>query len=175
MGHPGLPLAPRHWQDLGYLIIYVTGRPDMQKQRVVAWLAQHNFPHGVVSFCDGLVHDPLRHKANFLKLLISEVGPGQKGSGQGEGGRAEPTPTPVSPTAALACARGLRLHQGRGGLQLHQPVPHADLHRGPAHQEAAAAVPGEPGGCHGGPCRRAAREPWPVTTSPRLSSPAVHH
>ncbi|XP_023372620.1 membrane-associated phosphatidylinositol transfer protein 2 isoform X4 [Otolemur garnettii] len=63
----------RHWQDLGYLIIYVTGRPDMQKQRVVAWLAQHNFPHGIVSFCDGLVHDPLRHKANFLKLLISEL------------------------------------------------------------------------------------------------------
>lgn len=63
----------RHWQDLGYLIIYVTGRPDMQKQRVVAWLAQHNFPHGVVSFCDGLVHDPLRQKANFLKLLISEL------------------------------------------------------------------------------------------------------
>ncbi|XP_054628618.1 membrane-associated phosphatidylinositol transfer protein 2-like isoform X2 [Dunckerocampus dactyliophorus] len=59
----------RHWQDLGYLIIYVTGRPDMQKQRVVAWLSQHNFPHGIVSFCDGLVHDPLRHKANFLKAL----------------------------------------------------------------------------------------------------------
>ncbi|XP_015273150.1 PREDICTED: membrane-associated phosphatidylinositol transfer protein 2 [Gekko japonicus] len=63
----------RHWQDLGYLIIYVTGRPDMQKQRVVAWLAQHNFPHGIVSFCDGLVHDPLRHKANFLKSLIMDV------------------------------------------------------------------------------------------------------
>uniref|UniRef100_A0A1A7X347 DDHD domain-containing protein n=1 Tax=Iconisemion striatum TaxID=60296 RepID=A0A1A7X347_9TELE len=59
----------RHWQDLGFLIIYVTGRPDMQKQRVVAWLSQHNFPHGIVSFCDGLVHDPLRHKANFLKNL----------------------------------------------------------------------------------------------------------
>uniref|UniRef100_A0A8C7Z3D1 Phosphatidylinositol transfer protein membrane associated 2 n=1 Tax=Oryzias sinensis TaxID=183150 RepID=A0A8C7Z3D1_9TELE len=59
----------RYWQDLGYLIIYVTGRPDMQKQRVVAWLSQHNFPHGIVSFCDGLVHDPLRHKANFLKSL----------------------------------------------------------------------------------------------------------
>ncbi|XP_040052174.1 membrane-associated phosphatidylinositol transfer protein 2 isoform X8 [Gasterosteus aculeatus] len=59
----------RHWQDLGYLIIYATGRPDMQKQRVVAWLSQHNFPHGIVSFCDGLVHDPLRHKANFLKSL----------------------------------------------------------------------------------------------------------
>uniref|UniRef100_A0A8C4UHV7 Phosphatidylinositol transfer protein membrane associated 2 n=1 Tax=Falco tinnunculus TaxID=100819 RepID=A0A8C4UHV7_FALTI len=63
----------RHWQDLGYLIIYVTGRPDMQKQRVVAWLAQHNFPHGIVSFCDGLVHDPLRHKANFLKSLITDM------------------------------------------------------------------------------------------------------
>ncbi|XP_041436287.1 membrane-associated phosphatidylinositol transfer protein 2 isoform X1 [Xenopus laevis] len=63
----------RHWQDLGYLIIYVTGRPDMQKQRVVAWLTQHNFPHGIVSFCDGLVHDPLRHKANFVKSLIYDV------------------------------------------------------------------------------------------------------
>lgn len=63
----------RHWQDLGYMIVYVTGRPDMQKQRVVAWLSQHNFPHGIVSFCDGLVHDPLRHKANFLKCLITEV------------------------------------------------------------------------------------------------------
>ncbi|CAJ1070086.1 membrane-associated phosphatidylinositol transfer protein 2-like [Xyrichtys novacula] len=63
----------RYWQDLGYMIVYVTGRPDMQKQRVVAWLSQHNFPHGVVSFCDGLVHDPLRHKANFLKSLINEA------------------------------------------------------------------------------------------------------
>lgn len=134
--------SPRHWQDLGYLIIYVTGRPDMQKQRVVAWLAQHNFPHGVVSFCDGLVHDPLRHKANFLKLLISEVGP-ERGSGRAREQRAVPTPTPVSPTAAPARTRSLRLYEGRGGLQLHQPVPHADLHCGAAHQEAAAAVPGE--------------------------------
>ncbi|KAK0147870.1 Membrane-associated phosphatidylinositol transfer protein 2 [Merluccius polli] len=63
----------RHWQDLGYLIVYVTGRPDMQKQRVVAWLSQHNFPHGIVSFCEGLVHDPLRHKGNFLKSLICEA------------------------------------------------------------------------------------------------------
>lgn len=64
-----VPPHCRHWQDLGFLIIYVTGRPDMQKQRVVAWLSQHNFPHGIVSFCDGLVHDPLRHKANFLRSL----------------------------------------------------------------------------------------------------------
>lgn len=69
----------RHWQDLGYFIVYVTGRPDMQKQRVVAWLAQHNFPHGIVSFCDGLVHDPLRHKANFLRSLVHDVGISAKG------------------------------------------------------------------------------------------------
>lgn len=91
------PCLCRHWQDLGYLIIYVTGRPDMQKQRVVAWLAQHNFPHGVVSFCDGLVHDPLRHKANFLKLLISEVGPGS--TGLRRGGLEDP-----------ACAHGCLIH-----------------------------------------------------------------
>ncbi|XP_021120157.1 membrane-associated phosphatidylinositol transfer protein 1 isoform X4 [Heterocephalus glaber] len=63
----------RHWQDAGYLIVYVTGRPDMQKHRVVAWLSQHNFPHGVVSFCDGLTHDPLRQKAMFLQSLMQEV------------------------------------------------------------------------------------------------------
>lgn len=64
---------PRHWQDSGYMIIYVTGRPDMQKHRVVAWLSQHNFPHGAVSFCDGLTHDPLRQKAAFLQSLRTEV------------------------------------------------------------------------------------------------------
>ncbi|XP_058161082.1 membrane-associated phosphatidylinositol transfer protein 1 isoform X2 [Dasypus novemcinctus] len=63
----------RHWQDAGFLIVYVTGRPDMQKHRVVAWLSQHNFPHGVVSFCDGLTHDPLRQKAVFLQSLVQEV------------------------------------------------------------------------------------------------------
>lgn len=158
VGHLGLPLTPRHWQDLGYLIIYVTGRPDMQKQRVVAWLAQHNFPHGVVSFCDGLVHDPLRHKANFLKLLISEVRHGGQGPGWDGSRRAMPIPMPVSPTAALARARSLWLHQGRGGLQLHQSVPHADLHCGPAHQETAAAVSGAWAN-RGGQHRQATWEP----------------
>ncbi|XP_064922410.1 membrane-associated phosphatidylinositol transfer protein 1 isoform X2 [Columba livia] len=63
----------RHWQDSGYMIIYVTGRPDMQKHRVVAWLSQHNFPHGAVSFCDGLTHDPLRQKTAFLQSLRTEA------------------------------------------------------------------------------------------------------
>lgn len=63
----------RHWQELGYLIIYVTGRPDMQQQKVVAWLSQHNFPHGLVSFVDGLSADPLRHKADYLRHLVNEA------------------------------------------------------------------------------------------------------
>ncbi|KAK8391715.1 hypothetical protein O3P69_017322 [Scylla paramamosain] len=62
----------RHWQELGYLIIYVTGRPDMQQQKVVSWLAQHNFPHGLVSFADGLSRDPLGHKADYLRGLIQD-------------------------------------------------------------------------------------------------------
>ncbi|XP_070205343.1 protein retinal degeneration B-like [Littorina saxatilis] len=63
----------RHWQDLGYLILYVSARPDMQHRKVVAWLAQHNFPHGMVSFMDGLSKDPLRQKYNYLKQLQTEA------------------------------------------------------------------------------------------------------
>lgn len=66
-------VSDRHWQDLGYLIIYITGRPDMQKQRVVSWLSQHNFPQGMIFFSDGLVHDPLRQKTIFLRNLMQEV------------------------------------------------------------------------------------------------------
>ncbi|KAM9450981.1 PITP-less RdgB-like protein isoform 1-T1 [Clarias gariepinus] len=69
---PGAVDVVRHWQDLGYLIIYITGRPDMQKQRVVSWLSQHNFPQGMVFFSEGLVHDPLRQKTLFLRSLIKE-------------------------------------------------------------------------------------------------------
>ncbi|XP_067120627.1 protein retinal degeneration B-like isoform X3 [Centruroides vittatus] len=59
----------RHWQELGYVLVYITGRPDMQQQRVISWLAQHNFPRGLVSFADGLSTDPLRHKAEYLRNL----------------------------------------------------------------------------------------------------------
>ncbi|XP_035289649.1 membrane-associated phosphatidylinositol transfer protein 3-like [Anguilla anguilla] len=69
---PGAVDVVRHWQDLGYLIIYITGRPDMQKQRVVSWLSQHNFPQGMVFFSEGLVHDPLRQKTIFLRNLVQE-------------------------------------------------------------------------------------------------------
>ncbi|XP_050292895.1 protein retinal degeneration B isoform X2 [Anthonomus grandis grandis] len=64
----------RHWQELGYLIIYITGRPDMQHRKVVSWLSQHNFPHGLVSFADGFTTDPLSHKAAYLNNLIQNHG-----------------------------------------------------------------------------------------------------
>lgn len=46
----------------------------MQQQRVVSWLSQHNFPHGLVSFADGLSTDPLGHKAAYLNNLIQNHG-----------------------------------------------------------------------------------------------------
>ncbi len=58
---------------MGYLILYITARPDMQQKKVVAWLAQHNFPHGLVTFMDGLSADPLRQKANYLRGLINDA------------------------------------------------------------------------------------------------------
>ncbi|OWR54650.1 protein retinal degeneration B [Danaus plexippus] len=64
----------RFWQDLGYLILYITGRPDMQQRKVVSWLAEHNFPHGLVFFSDGFSTDPLGHKAAHLHSLITEHG-----------------------------------------------------------------------------------------------------
>lgn len=64
----------RHWQELGYLLIYITGRPDMQQQRVVSWLSQHNFPHGLISFADGLSTDPLGHKRAYLNGLVQTHG-----------------------------------------------------------------------------------------------------
>ncbi|KAH9393496.1 Membrane-associated phosphatidylinositol transfer protein 2 [Tyrophagus putrescentiae] len=63
----------RFWQELGYLIIYITGRPDMQQQRVVSWLSQHNFPHGLIFFMDGFNLDPLRQKTEYLKNLEQKM------------------------------------------------------------------------------------------------------
>ena len=62
----------RHWQELGFLIIYVTGRPCMQLRKVKAWLSMHNFPHGLLSFADGFSTDPLGHKKEYLKQLQQE-------------------------------------------------------------------------------------------------------
>lgn len=60
----------RHWQELGYMIIYITARPDMQHYKVTNWLAQHNFPLGMVYFSDGLSRDPIRQKTETLRNIV---------------------------------------------------------------------------------------------------------
>ncbi|VEL26005.1 unnamed protein product [Protopolystoma xenopodis] len=69
---PGGVDVARHWQGLGFLLIYLSARPDMQQRRVTAWLAQHNFPHGLTFFVDGFSADPLRQKAQILQRLTQE-------------------------------------------------------------------------------------------------------
>ncbi len=68
---PGAVDVVRHWQDLGYLIIYVTARPDIQHYKVTNWLGQHNFPLGMVFFSNGLRHDPIRQKTETLRNLAA--------------------------------------------------------------------------------------------------------
>nr|XP_022338913.1 protein retinal degeneration B-like isoform X2 [Crassostrea virginica] len=70
---PGAVDVVRHWQEHGYLIVYVTARPDMQHKKVVSWLAKHNFPHGMVAFMDGLSKEPLKQKLAYLKTLQTEA------------------------------------------------------------------------------------------------------
>ena len=44
----------------------------MQQRQVVSWLAQHNFPHGLLLFVGAISTDPLRHKTVYLQRLINE-------------------------------------------------------------------------------------------------------
>jgi phosphatidate phosphatase PAH1 len=60
----------RYWQDLGYLIIYITARPDIQHYKVTNWLAQHNFPLGMVFFSEGICRDPIRQKTESLRSIV---------------------------------------------------------------------------------------------------------
>lgn len=63
----------RYWQELGYIIIYVTARPDIQQRRVVHWLAQHNFPHGMTLFNDGISREPLKHKSEMVRNIVENA------------------------------------------------------------------------------------------------------
>jgi len=60
----------RYWQELGYLIIYVSSRLLFQKGQVMSWLIEHKFPFGIVSFCEHVSTDFQRHKIDFLKNII---------------------------------------------------------------------------------------------------------
>ncbi|XP_018026574.1 protein retinal degeneration B [Hyalella azteca] len=71
---PGAVDVLRVWQQRGYLLLYITGRPDLQHHKVLSWLAKHNFPHGLLSFVDGITTDPLGHKASYLRSLVQDHG-----------------------------------------------------------------------------------------------------
>ncbi|CAF3635294.1 unnamed protein product [Rotaria socialis] len=70
---PGAVDVVRFWQELGYIIIYVTARPDIQQRRVVHWLAQHNFPHGLTLFNDGISREPIKHKSEMIRNLVENA------------------------------------------------------------------------------------------------------
>ncbi|CAD5215318.1 unnamed protein product [Bursaphelenchus okinawaensis] len=67
---PGAVDVVRFWQQKGYIVIYVTARPDMQQRVVGSWLAQHNFPHGLLFFTPSISTDPLRYKTQHLRHLV---------------------------------------------------------------------------------------------------------
>ena len=58
------------WQELGYLIIYLTGRPDLQKDYILNFLGCHGFPLGLVT-CTEYSQSV---KTAFLARLIKQVG-----------------------------------------------------------------------------------------------------
>lgn len=58
---------------MGFLIVYVTSRLDFQKTKVMSWLAEHNFPYGLVSFGNGITKDLQKHKTEFLRYLVNDV------------------------------------------------------------------------------------------------------
>ncbi|CAF4376791.1 unnamed protein product, partial [Rotaria sp. Silwood2] len=70
---PGAVDVVRYWQELGYIIIYITARPDIQQRQVVHWLAQHNFPHGMTLFNDGIYREPIKHKAEMLRNVVENA------------------------------------------------------------------------------------------------------
>lgn len=49
----------------GYLIVYVSARPDMQQRVVGAWLAANKLPHGLLFFTPSFSTDPLKWELQF--------------------------------------------------------------------------------------------------------------
>ncbi|VDK68610.1 unnamed protein product [Litomosoides sigmodontis] len=67
---PGVVDVVRYWHNLGYTIIYITARPDMQHKVVALWLALHNFPQGLLIFTPSFSTDPLKQKVLHLKNYL---------------------------------------------------------------------------------------------------------
>ena len=63
----------RCWQEKGYLLIYITGRPLIQKEHILTFLGAHRFPLGLVACADSLSPDSQTFKTMYLARLIKEV------------------------------------------------------------------------------------------------------
>lgn len=70
---PGVIDVVRYWHGMGYLLVYLSARPDMQQRRVKRWLASHNFPEGMTYFVEGITTDPMRQKAALLETVVKRV------------------------------------------------------------------------------------------------------
>lgn len=53
--HPGADAVARRWADLGYLPVYITGRPYPLRASTFAWLGAHRFPLGPVFTVDSML------------------------------------------------------------------------------------------------------------------------
>jgi phosphoserine phosphatase len=76
----GAPAVAQAWADRGYLIVYLTGRPDLLRRSSEQWLVDHGFPPGVVHLTDTLGQTlptsggVARYKTEFLRRLQEEAG-----------------------------------------------------------------------------------------------------
>jgi hypothetical protein len=68
---PGAVQVASHWRDLGYLLVYLTGRPDVQKDTIMKFLAANGFPLGMVACADSITDPHL--KTLCLARLIKEA------------------------------------------------------------------------------------------------------
>lgn len=67
--HPGADAVARRWADLGYLPIYITGRPYFLRGSTFSWLGAHRFPLGPVFTVDSLLDFlPSEGKVGEFKL-----------------------------------------------------------------------------------------------------------
>lgn len=63
----------RFWADVGYIILYISSRPDISKNRVQQWLRQHNFPQGLCFFQKGIHHDPYARKVRKKRKYLVAI------------------------------------------------------------------------------------------------------
>ena len=64
----------RSWQELGYLIIYISGRlADLQKDYILKFLGCHGFPLGLLFCADSFSADAQSVKTAYLARLIKQA------------------------------------------------------------------------------------------------------